>query len=512
MPATVVQSQAGTFSDGNAGHLVTFGSTAGSGNLLVLTVASDTVVSTPSGWTLPTNGSRVGGQGAYLFYKFATGSETGVTVTTSGNLATTFSFVEYSGVGAFDVATNVGVDGVGGSSTPSVTLTAAGAGELHVFVAGLHILAGAGTSPSWTGSVTQFLDSGYNATSPGEQQFYGHVLAAAGAATTTVASWSTQTAADRYTIAAAFTLAAVTGSPVAPARPGKTWLRRFKHRQVLPLPPSAGPSNDAPAEVATGSGTAPDAAVDIQVNAEAAAGTGTAPDGLVAITVNAEAATGTGTAPDATVSTSGSTNAPAEVASGTGTAPDPIVALGVNAEAASGTGTASDGLAAVGVQAEAATGTGTASDAQAAIAVNAGVATGTGTALDATVSTASQTNAPAEVASGTGTALDPAVAITVPAGAATGTGSALNATVTIGTEAPAGTASGTGTAFNAAIAGTVFAEVAFGAGTASNAAGATVAPFTIGALTAGSSTGTAFAAATAPTGELTASTAAGGPS
>ena len=258
MAVAVVQSKTGTFSDGNTGHAITFDSTAASGHLLVLTIASDTVVTTPSGWTLPTNGSRVGGQGAYLFYKVSAGSETGVTVTTSGNLATTFSFVEYSGTAAspFDVATNVGVDGTGGTSTPSVTLTAGAAGELHVFVACLHILGGAATSPSWSNGVTQFLNSGFNSTSPGEQQFYGHVLAAAGTATTTVASWTTS-AQDRYTIAAAFKPAA--GGSSIDATASQTVTATISPTGVRAANTTASPTTTAtisPASTVTANGSA----------------------------------------------------------------------------------------------------------------------------------------------------------------------------------------------------------------------------------------------------------------
>src|SRR6266581_6135694 len=148
----------------------------------------------------------------------------------------------------------------------------------------------------------------------------------------------------------------------------------------------------ANAEAATGTGLASDAQAVITVSGDIAAGTGTAPDPTPAAGVNAEAALGTGAAFDATVSTANATSAPAEVASGTGTAPDPTVSLGVNAEAASGTGTAQDGLPAVGAQAGSASGTGTAQDPFVAIAVNAEAATGAGAALDAAVATA--VNAP----------------------------------------------------------------------------------------------------------------------
>jgi hypothetical protein len=107
----------------------------------------------------------------------------------------------------------------------------------------------------------------------------------------------------------------------------------------------------------------------------------------VAIGVNVGAATGTGTSFDATVSTAAITNAPAEAATGTGAANDAAVAITVPAGVATGTGTANNATVQVGREApaEVAAGTGSAPDATVAIAVSAEAATGTGAALDATV-------------------------------------------------------------------------------------------------------------------------------
>jgi PhoD-like phosphatase len=86
---------------------------------------------------------------------------------------------------------------------------------------------------------------------------------------------------------------------------------------------SAAPSTNAPAEVASGTGEAPDPVT-------------------VAIGVPAELAAGSGTALDASVSTATATNAPAEAASGSGSALDATVAVGPAVELASGSGTAPD--------------------------------------------------------------------------------------------------------------------------------------------------------------------------
>lgn len=95
MSWTLLDSDTATFADGNAGHTYTFPGAAAAGNLIVLGLNSNTTITTPTGYTAAE--TDVGNQGAYVYYKVASGGETSVSVTTSGNHNTALSFLRYSG-------------------------------------------------------------------------------------------------------------------------------------------------------------------------------------------------------------------------------------------------------------------------------------------------------------------------------------------------------------------------------------------------------------------------------
>jgi hypothetical protein len=261
----------------------------------------------------------------YLFWHRATGAESGtVTFSWTGAVWREAHAHRISGAAAsgdpFSGGTaSTAVNNTAGTTTPAVSLTTTDPQTLLIW-GGTSFTGGAWTPP------TGWSERADNSTDMGGATLTQSAAGASGSITGTCAGSGATTA----------ILAAV-------------------------LPVTAGASStNAPAEVASGTGTAPDASVDVDVNADVASGTGAAPDAVASAGANAEAATGTGTASDATVATVGTTNAPAEAATGTGTAPDPAVAVAINAEAATGAGTAGDPVPAVAVNAEAATGSGSA--------------------------------------------------------------------------------------------------------------------------------------------------------
>ena len=243
------------------------------------------------------------------------------------------------------------------------------------------------------------------------------------------------------------------------------------------LTPAGGSSTNAPAGVAIVAAVAlaPTVSVPVQANAgvaQATASIGT-PGGVItdeagssitdeagssitdesaAAAVGAQAAIGVepaaavvlAAAAQPSVSTSGSTNAPAAVATAGGVAPAPTVAVTVNAGVPQATATAPAATAAsvIAAPAGAATATASAPAATAAETVNAGVASSAATAPGATVSTFTSGSANAQVATAAAAAPQPGAAVTVNAGVAAAAAVAPGATVSTFTagSAPAGVA------------------------------------------------------------------------
>jgi hypothetical protein len=159
MTWTIVDHVEVGFADGNAGHVVSLpgGVAAVAGDIDAIIIGSDTTVSTPSGFTLPTNGSFVNNQGGYAVYRVCTGGETAsVTITTSGNFDTSVGWVRIRGGAAspFDLAANGHVDGNGQLFSPTLaTGTLAQTGEF-VFAGSVmtDAVGAVPASPSWTGA------------------------------------------------------------------------------------------------------------------------------------------------------------------------------------------------------------------------------------------------------------------------------------------------------------------------------------------------------------------------
>jgi hypothetical protein len=204
---TLVASDAVGYADGGTGHVYTLPSGAPTaGDLDILAVNSDTVVSTPSGFTLAV--SAVNSQGAYLYYRYASGSESGtVTITTSGSHPTVTGWQRWTGGLGFEVGVEAHVDTSSGSTTPAVsTGTLAGTGRLVVAHAALHALSPtAPNTPVWSGGYTDAgvtASNGSGGTAPA--LFLGYNSSAGTAAEAPNVTW-TQATTDRYILVAVFT-------------------------------------------------------------------------------------------------------------------------------------------------------------------------------------------------------------------------------------------------------------------------------------------------------------------
>jgi hypothetical protein len=213
----LVGSEGVGYSDGNTGHVYTYPSGAPSaGDLDILCINSDTVVSTPPGYSLAT--SRVNSQGSYFFYRFAVGGEAGTTsITTSGNFPTSQVWGRFSGGTSFDVAANSGVDGTAGSSTPAVSSgTIAQANSLAVIFAALHSLGSPiPASPTFSSGYSLVASSTQGTGSTGSVGFVGYNPAAGTAAESPTVSW-TNNCSDRYALIAVFSPSGGGGAAAAP--------------------------------------------------------------------------------------------------------------------------------------------------------------------------------------------------------------------------------------------------------------------------------------------------------
>jgi hypothetical protein len=106
----------------------------------------------------------------------------------------------------------------------------------HINISGVAVTSAGGGFTLWTNNETTFFDWG-------EYQ----VLTGAGSVTPT---FNLASSGASGIISAAFKPAAAAAGPVIfPARPGKTWRRRFKHRQVLPAVPAAAAIDLGPPEI-----------------------------------------------------------------------------------------------------------------------------------------------------------------------------------------------------------------------------------------------------------------------
>lgn len=168
--------------------------------------------------------------------------------------------------------------------------------------------------------------------------------------------------------------------------------------------PAAGPSVGAQAGSADGSGAAPPPVPSAGAQAASAAGSGSAVQPSVSLAGSAGVASGSGVA-----SASAGVGGPAGAAVSTGTADAPAASVGPSPPAAAGSGVAGGPSVSSGVPAGSATGSGTAGAAGAAVSAFAGLASGTGSAL-APVPSVGPSPQPA---AGSGAGLQPFVRVLV---------------------------------------------------------------------------------------------------
>lgn len=217
MGAVLLDGDVFGFNNGGSGALLALASAPAVGDLDVLCINSDTVITSvvdPAGgaaWVLPANGSAVNNQGAYVRYRIATGGESDeVTVATSGNHNCGVTWRRYANVAAFDTAgtPSQANASIGGATPAHTTPALAGSGDgLVVAFAALHSIGVADqNTPVWGGG---FSDTGaghvQGTGATGVRAFVGHHLTAGPAAVSPGVSWSGAGAFDRYMIALAFT-------------------------------------------------------------------------------------------------------------------------------------------------------------------------------------------------------------------------------------------------------------------------------------------------------------------
>lgn len=156
MPATLIDSDVVGFADGNAGHVYNFPAGAPSvGDTDVLLINSNTVVATPSGFTLRVNATN--SQGAYIFERKAVGGEgSSVTITTTGNENTTLTWSRWDGVDVYSAGNFIRADNSNNVVLPATTTGALAETDMLLIAFGaLHNFDGAlATSPIWINSFT----------------------------------------------------------------------------------------------------------------------------------------------------------------------------------------------------------------------------------------------------------------------------------------------------------------------------------------------------------------------
>lgn len=209
MTAVLLNSNTFVFADGNAGHVCSLGSAPNVGELDVLCVNSNTVVSTPTGaggtwFAAPTS---VGGQGAYIFRRIAVGGESNsVTITTSGNHDTQVGWSRWSSINAADDAKQTSVDSSAGTSSPAhSTNPLAETNELCIAFSANHSAPGTmATTPVWGGGFTGLTAATQGTGATGVAGWVGYTLTAGTAAASPTVSW-TNSMTDRYMLTLTFT-------------------------------------------------------------------------------------------------------------------------------------------------------------------------------------------------------------------------------------------------------------------------------------------------------------------
>lgn len=155
---TQVQTKQYSSTSSSTTHVLTWNSTPTSGNLLVITVATDAAMtSPPSGWT--TNVSVADFVGSYIISKISAGTESSVTVTINASDSCALAGFEYSGIATgIDKTASANFQGGSGFIGCGTTATTTAANELLIaFVSSNQT---ARSVSSWDNSFTQLGSKG----------------------------------------------------------------------------------------------------------------------------------------------------------------------------------------------------------------------------------------------------------------------------------------------------------------------------------------------------------------
>lgn len=215
MAAALVTTTLHAFADGDTpGHVCALGSAPNVGEYDFLCVNSDTVVSTPTGFTA--SSSRVNAMGSYLFYRKASGGESSsVTVVTSGNFNAQVSHSRWSGLDTVD--TQASATQIGSATNTSVAVTSptlAGTGEFVLAFAACGSIGLANQSaPVWSSGYTAVTGPNPQGAGSGAMTaFVGFKTGAGTAAESPSVTWSGDACFNRDTHLIAVTVAAGGGA------------------------------------------------------------------------------------------------------------------------------------------------------------------------------------------------------------------------------------------------------------------------------------------------------------
>lgn len=154
--------------DGTGGTVVAGSAfTPTAGRLLVVFVEGAVTSTTPSGWTLPTNGSAINNSALYVWHRTAAGSDTLTTTHNASDYAAVFDFYEFALGSTFvGVASTINVSASGGagptlSGLTGTNWTAGVMGQANANVGTDSITWDLGTEAADV-SVAQNVTDGYN--------------------------------------------------------------------------------------------------------------------------------------------------------------------------------------------------------------------------------------------------------------------------------------------------------------------------------------------------------------
>lgn len=177
------------------------------GNLLVVSGNSDaTLTMTTAGFTA--GPSVVDGNGAYVWFKQATGAESTITITPGSAATTSMTALEIPGLLLpIDASNSSIIAGVGGTTTTAASVTTTAAADFVLAFALIHSVPAAGamaTGPSWSnGFVNRLSITTAGVGGPDSAIFVGELNVGGAGSYSTVCTW-TNNMNDRQHIIVAF--------------------------------------------------------------------------------------------------------------------------------------------------------------------------------------------------------------------------------------------------------------------------------------------------------------------